>query len=130
MVTTIAAATPAGTQPQRDAIPLCVDLDGTLVRSDTLIEGFFALSRRWQMVKGLVRLVTTGRAAFKQCIMQSATLDPALLPYNHELVAYLRTQKAAGRRLVLATAADLSIEPPVLVGFRELRSSSAQGQPN
>ena len=109
MVTTIAAATPTGTQPQRDAIPLCVDLDGTLVRSDTLIEGLFGLSRRWQIVKGLVRLGTTGKAAFKQCIMQSAALDPALLPYNHELVAYLRTQKAAGRRLVLATAADLSI---------------------
>ena len=109
MLTTIAAATLAGTQPERDAVPLCVDLDGTLVRSDTLIECLFALGRRWQVVKGLVRLLTTGKAAFKQCIMQNAALDPALLPYNVELVEYLCTQKAAGRRLVLATASDLGI---------------------
>ncbi len=41
--------------------------------------------------------------------MQAAALDPALLPYNEWLVAYLREQKAVGRRLVLATAADMSM---------------------
>src|SRR5271165_5064990 len=105
MLKTIALAEPAGTHYEA-AVPLCVDLDGTLVRSDTLIECFFALGPSWPVVKGLLRLVAAGRAAFKQCIMRAAALDPALLPYNEELIAYLREQKVGGRRLVLATAAD------------------------
>jgi 4-hydroxybenzoate polyprenyltransferase len=87
------------------ALPLCVDLDGTLVRSDTLVEGFCALAAD-PRVFGAVAQLARGRAAFKQAIAAGAALDPALLPYNETLLTYLRAQKAAGRRLVLATAAD------------------------
>jgi 4-hydroxybenzoate polyprenyltransferase/phosphoserine phosphatase len=96
------------------ALPLCVDLDGTLVRSDTLVEGFFAFATNPRVVGALLRLAG-GRAAFKQAVAAGAELDPALLPYNETLLAYLRVQKAAGRRLVLATAADQRIARAVAV---------------
>jgi 4-hydroxybenzoate polyprenyltransferase/phosphoserine phosphatase len=109
MHTIVPVAEPGRTNSDPSAAPLCVDLDGTLIRTDTLIESLFALGPSWQVVKGLVRLVAAGKAAFKRCIMERAALDPAVLPYNEELIAYLRQQKAAGRRLVLATAADSSV---------------------
>jgi 4-hydroxybenzoate polyprenyltransferase/phosphoserine phosphatase len=90
-------------------LPLCVDLDGTLIRSDTLIEGVFALSCSRQIAPSLLRLAREGRAGFKQAVARHAVLDPALLPYNQELLAYLRRQKEAGREIVLVTAADRAV---------------------
>ena len=44
------------------------------------------------------------------CIPLSlAPLDITVLPYNAPLIEYLRQQKSAGRRIILATGADLSI---------------------
>ena len=108
MLNTTAVAEAAATYSEMP-VPLCVDLDGTLVRSDTLIESLFALGPSRQVVAGLLRLVCAGRAAFKERIMQGAGLDPRLLPYNDALLAYLREQKATGRRLVLATGADQNV---------------------
>lgn len=113
MLTETAAAEPAETDRTQAPVPLCVDLDGTLIRTDTLVESLLALGPGRQLGKSLVRLVRAGKAAFKQAAMEGAKLDPALLPYNDELLAYLRRQKAAGRRLVLATAADASVAQAV-----------------
>jgi 4-hydroxybenzoate polyprenyltransferase len=87
------------------ALPLCVDLDGTLIRSDMLLEGFCALATDPMVFSALLFLLR-GRAAFKQSIAARAPMDPALLPYNETLLTWLREQKAAGRYLVLATASD------------------------
>jgi len=94
----------------RDAslAPICVDLDGTLVRTDTLVEGVLALGPGRRLIQALV-LLAGPRATFKAFVAREADIDPALLPYNEELLAWLRDQKANGRRLVLATAADLRI---------------------
>ena len=93
--------------------PLVVDLDGTLVRGDTLSEAAVALIRDWRLWPALALLLTAGRAAFKRRIAALAPPAAALLPYNARLVAYLRAQKAAGRRLVLATAADRAVADAV-----------------
>ncbi len=91
-----------------DRRPLVVDLDGSLVRTDTLIEcGVAALSRPVKLARALSAL--RGRAAFKAALAEIAALDPALLPYNHELLAFLREEQKRGRPLVLATAADRRI---------------------
>jgi 4-hydroxybenzoate polyprenyltransferase len=93
--------------PAVSPLPLCVDLDGTVVRSDTLLEGIFALplsSRSLWCFAGLL----SGRVAFKKRIAQTSNLDPASLPYNQKMLDYLRDQKAAGRTLILVTAADLA----------------------
>jgi 4-hydroxybenzoate polyprenyltransferase len=88
--------------------PICVDLDGTLVRTDTLVEGLLTLGLGRRFLQAVL-LLFGRRAAFKAFVARNADIDPALLPYNEELLLWLREQKALGRRLVLATAADVRI---------------------
>ena len=90
-----------------DLIPLCVDLDGTLVKSDTLWEALFVMIRRRPLDALLLPFwVFGGKAQFKQRIADRVELDPASLPYNERFLAYLREQAALGRPIVLATAAN------------------------
>jgi 4-hydroxybenzoate polyprenyltransferase len=84
---------------------LCVDLDGTLVRTDTLQESLVELLRhRPWMLLALPWWLLRGRASFKARVAAAVDLDPSVLPYNTELVAFLRDEHAAGRTLTLATA--------------------------
>lgn len=99
-------------QPQK--IPLCVDLDGTLVRSDTLWESLLRLFKQHPAQLLMTPLwLARGRAYLKQAIAQRTALDPVTLPYNAEFLQWLRLQKVAGRRLVLCTAADRKIAESV-----------------
>jgi 4-hydroxybenzoate polyprenyltransferase len=97
----------------RIELPLCVDLDGTLIYSDTLADGMVSLSGDPALVRAVLALPVCGRAAFKRRIADRARLDAETLPYNEELIAYLQGQKEAGRRLVLATGADYSVAEAV-----------------
>jgi 4-hydroxybenzoate polyprenyltransferase len=90
---------------QSEPLPLCVDLDGTLVRSDTLLESLASGACNWRIWRALLKVFTKGRAAVKQEIAEIEPIDVASLPYNQELLTYLRNDKARGRKLVLATAA-------------------------
>jgi 4-hydroxybenzoate polyprenyltransferase len=91
------------------ALPLCVDLDGSLVRTDLLVEGILSILSNRHTLGTLAGLFPRSRACLKQRVAERAALDPALLPYNEQLMTYLRAQKAAGRPLVLATAADARV---------------------
>lgn len=88
---------------------LCVDLDGTLVKSDTLIDSALALIRHHPVA--LFRLpgwLLEGKAALKRHIADIVHLDAARLPYNRELLQYLEQQQFAEQPIYLATAADVS----------------------
>jgi len=90
--------------------PLCVDLDGTLIRSDLLFETFLSVSKQNPAVLFLcVGWVWCGRSVLKAELASRAVVNFATLPYNQELLEYLRAEKAAGCRLVLATASDLRL---------------------
>jgi 4-hydroxybenzoate polyprenyltransferase/phosphoserine phosphatase len=93
------------------AVPvLCVDLDGTLVKSDTLIDSTLALARQHPAALiNLPRWLTQGKAALKQHITQAVQLDAAHLPYNRELLQYLEQEHATGRPIYLATAANVAL---------------------
>lgn len=94
-------------EPSERSIPLVVDLDGTLVRTDLLIESLVALVKdRWQYVFALPFWLLKGGAVLKHEIACRISLDTRLLPYRSELVEYLKTQRAQGRSVVLATASD------------------------
>src|SRR5262249_8156977 len=54
----------------------------------------------------LHHLLASSRAAFKRQAAILSELAPELLPYNLEVIAFLREQRRAGRPIVLATAAD------------------------
>jgi 4-hydroxybenzoate polyprenyltransferase len=95
-------------------VPLVVDLDGTLVRTDTLHESLLVLLKRNPLLLVLAALwLLKGKAAFKAEVGRRVKLDASRLPYSEPLLAYLHEEKAQGRRLVLATAADQSIAAEV-----------------
>lgn len=90
--------------------PLVVDLDGTLVKTDSLIESFLALIQQNPFYLFLVLLwLLRGKAYLKQQISRRVALDVSLLPYNQEFLDYLKVQRSQGRQLVLATGADEQI---------------------
>ncbi len=87
--------------------PLCVDLDGTLVKSDTLFDSFCQLLRldpfeAWKAPLWLAR----GRAYLKSQVNRRAPLDASRLPYNASLLNYLHEQRNEGRRIYLTTGAE------------------------
>lgn len=95
-------------------VALAVDLDGTLVRTDTLHESLLKLIRTRPL--DLLRLpawLAAGKARFKHEVAARAPLDAALLPYDDGVVARLRAARDAGRRTALATAADRAVAEAV-----------------
>ena len=84
-----------------------VDLDGTLVRSDLLLETFVRVARRSPLSLLLVPFwLLRGRAHLKRELARRGSFDAAALPYDAAVLDELARQRAAGRSLVLATAAD------------------------
>ena len=109
MVGLKALATSIHAEPMHQ-VPLCVDLDGTLVSSDTLFESCARLlATRPQRALMLPVWLSRGRAAFKEAIARNVELDPAGLPYHRKLLERLRRERQAGRRIVLVTAADRAV---------------------
>jgi len=95
---------PAAVQAER---PLCVDLDGTLVKSDTLVDSLMVLARRHPAAFLRTPLwAIKGKAYLKSQVTSRVALDVDHLPYNRPLLDYLQEQHAAGRKLYLATGAD------------------------
>lgn len=85
--------------------PLVVDLDGTLIRSDLLIESFLGLLKKNPLYIFMVFVwLFRGRATLKLEIAKRVDIDIAVLPYNPSLLAYLKEQQSSGRKLYLATA--------------------------
>jgi apolipoprotein N-acyltransferase len=95
-------------------IPLVVDLDGTLIRTDLLWESLARLLRRNPFaIFQVLFWWSRGRAFLKKQLARRVTIDPATLPYHEQFFTFLRGQKAAGRKLILATASDLQMTLPV-----------------
>lgn len=87
-------------------IPLCVDLDGTLLKTDTLHELVVRVLKQQPWLLLLLPLwLLRGKHVLKRELSQRCRLDPALLPCNQDLVAFLRAERTRGRTLYLATGA-------------------------
>jgi 4-hydroxybenzoate polyprenyltransferase/phosphoserine phosphatase len=103
--TTFNQPLPGAAQP-----PLCVDLDGTLVKSDTLVDSLLALLRTHPAkVFKLPGRLMHGKAAFKAFVTESITLDVARLPYNRTLLLFLRRERGRGRAIYLTTGANVGL---------------------
>ena len=95
-------------------IPLAVDLDGTLTPSDTLHEGVLLYMKQpLREVSALWAPLREGKAQFKKTVAGTVLFDPALLPYNEDLLAWLRAERRRGRKLILVSAADQTIADAV-----------------
>ncbi len=100
---------PSKTTPL-DTLPLCVDLDGTLVRTDTLLESAVAaFFDNWRTIFKMPGWLAGGKLRLKAELARRWRFNPATLPYNQDLLEYLRAQYAAGREIVLCTASHREI---------------------
>jgi 4-hydroxybenzoate polyprenyltransferase len=100
-------------------VPFVVDLDGTLVPTDTLHEALFLLlkhdwSRAWRVPVWILQ----GRAVVKEKLGALVTdQDVANFPINADLLEFVEREARRGRKIVLATAADHSIAEKVAQRF-------------
>lgn len=85
--------------------PLVVDLDGTLIKTDLLIESFLGLMAKNPLYIFLVFIwLFKGKSALKTELSSRVELEVNVLPYNEDLLAYLKQEKKSGREIILATA--------------------------
>lgn len=108
-------------EPLREvhALPLCVDLDGTLLKNDSLHEAMVFIGlQRWRNVLQMPLWLLKGRANLKREIGLRWSFDPAQLPYNEGVLAYLRKQRADGRAIILTTAADEKVAQRIAAHLR------------
>ncbi len=99
-------------------VPLFVDLDGTLLRTDLLVESIFLLLKQkpW-MLLALGYWLIFGKSRLKKEIADRTKLDFGALPIQKDFVAYLRDQAREGRTLYLATASDVHLAAPIADRF-------------
>ena len=86
---------------------IAVDLDGTLVQADTLVENVFLFLRLHPLrIFEIVLWMLKGKAYLKKSLANVVVPDVAKLPYNRQLLSWLERQRAGGASLILATASD------------------------
>lgn len=90
---------------------LIVDLDGTLVRTDLLLESILQVGKRdpLGLVVAIGRGLTKGLAVFKGEVFRRASIQAHLLPYRPSVVAFAKARAAEGAAVVLATASHESV---------------------
>ena len=101
------------------SIPLVVDLDGTLIAGDMFYKSFFAaLVRNPFIVLPCIGWLWRGRAALKRELALRCRIDFDRLKLHQDVLALLLREKAAGRSVVLATAADALLAEPIAARLR------------
>jgi 4-hydroxybenzoate polyprenyltransferase/phosphoglycolate phosphatase-like HAD superfamily hydrolase len=96
------------------SIPIVVDLDGTLIKTDLLLESAnqFLIKQPSSFLR-LIFWALGKRSALKESLARRVHIDCQSLPYNEELVCWLQEQKSVGRTLILATASHHSLAKAV-----------------
>jgi 4-hydroxybenzoate polyprenyltransferase len=121
---------PPAADTKQHEVPLCVDLDGTLIRTDATWEAVLRLVRRNPLYTLLLPLwLCRGRAFLKAQVAVRSKLDPSMLPYCEEFLGFVREQKRLGRPVFLVTASDRQMAETVArhVGlFDEVLASNGQ----
>lgn len=85
-------------------IPLVVDLDGTLLRSDLLVETTFRrLGRDPGAIIGMLRSLSNGTAGLKHFVCTGADCAPETLPYDKTVLSMIRLANLSGRSVYLAS---------------------------
>ncbi len=86
---------------------LCVDLDGTLINSDLLLETFVLLIKRNLIYILMIPIwLLKGKASLKAELAKRINLNPHALPYNKKFLDWLIDQKSIGHELWLCTASN------------------------
>ncbi|MBV9405266.1 MAG: UbiA family prenyltransferase [Acidobacteriaceae bacterium] len=99
--------TAATIDPVDGKLPLVVDLDGTLIRSDLLIEALFQrlVSSPSSVILNFFAL-RHGKAHFKDAVARGVSFDPATLPYDEVVLRQVREAVTEGRPVYIASASN------------------------
>lgn len=122
----------AGAADAELEVPLAIDLDGTLIQTDSLIESLLVLFKQNPLPACAIPIwLARGKACLKREVARRVTLDVSSLPYHMELLNYLRDQHHANRPLVLATGADAHIARQI-AGYLQIfdQVMASDGQTN
>lgn len=88
------------------SLPLVVDLDGTLILTDSLHETLISMLKLYPFkLFKLIKIYFQGKAEFKKFVYEHSDFNADKIPYRHELVNYIQKQRQQGRKVILATAA-------------------------
>ncbi len=88
----------------KEAVPICVDLDGTLVKTDLLFESIIQLLKRKPFfLFALLIWRLKGKAYLKSKIASLIPICTEFLPYNAKVVQFLRKAKQNNHLIFLAT---------------------------
>lgn len=86
---------------------LCIDLDGTLIKTDLLHESLLELLKSNLLyLFSLVIWFFKGKAVFKSEIASRVSIDASTLPYNQAVIELIRKEKSNGRRVILITGSN------------------------
>lgn len=86
-------------------IPLCVDLDCTLVKTDTFYESVVgAVKSNPALIFVLPFYLAGGITGIKNKIFDKYPPDPEYLPYNETVINLIEKEREAGRKIFLVTA--------------------------
>jgi hydroxymethylpyrimidine pyrophosphatase-like HAD family hydrolase len=87
--------------------PICVDLDGTLIRNDITVEAIkIFIKRRFGNIFKTILWFLRGRAYLKKKLASKVDIDIDSLDYNQEFLSFIMEKRNEGHRIFLATACD------------------------
>ncbi len=82
-----------------------VDLDGTLIKTDLLFESALKFIKKNPLNIFLIFIwLLGGKSNLKHNLANRIEIDPESLPYQNQLLGYLKERKSNGASLILATA--------------------------
>ncbi len=85
--------------------PLCVDCDGTLLKTDLLHEAVFLLAKQSPAYLFMLPFwLMRGKAYLKHQIANHVTIDFASLPIRDEIIALINSAREEGSKVILITA--------------------------
>jgi len=90
-------------------VPLCVDLDGTLLKTDSLYELFLLLFKKNPLYCIIaISWLMKSKAHFKAEISKRVLLSAESLPYNEDVIAYIKAQDPM-RKIILVTGSNKKV---------------------
>lgn len=110
--------------------PLVIDLDGTLIHTDSLVEsGLDCIQQKPIHLLHMGSWLIAGKAQLKRQLAARSALDFAHLPYNRDVLSLIKEAREQGRQVILASACDRLIAEGVashLGAFDDIISSDGK----
>lgn len=86
-------------------IPLCVDLDGTLLKTDLLYESvLYLVKKKFILILLIPFWVLKGRYFLKFKLLEYVSPTISSMPYNKDVIGFVASEKSKGRKIILVTA--------------------------